>query len=50
MIGCVPSGSNSFGTAFVQGRNRVPRPATGRIACEIFIEIFERKQPLVYEN
>src|SRR6056297_781252 len=32
MAGWSPTGNNSFGTAFVAGRNRVPSPAAGKTA------------------
>jgi hypothetical protein len=38
MIGLLPSGSSSFGTTFVHGRNRVPNPATGRMAWVTFMD------------
>ena len=35
MIGLSMIGSSSFGIAFVAGRKRVPRPATGKTALVI---------------
>jgi hypothetical protein len=36
IVGVSTMGSSSFGTAFVAGRNRVPRPAAGITALRIF--------------
>src|ERR1043165_6900593 len=41
MLGVSTSGSISFGTAFVAGRNRVPSPATGSTALRtLFVVMF----------
>src|SRR5262245_11050672 len=37
MLGVSTIGSISFGIAFVAGRNRVPRPATGSTALRTFL-------------
>src|SRR5215467_4845043 len=39
MIGLSTSGSISFGCAFVAGRNRVPRPAAGKIALRTAVTL-----------
>jgi hypothetical protein len=41
-------GSISFGDAFVAGRKRVPRPATGKTA--VLIRLIQHPNPMIFDG
>jgi len=46
-------GNNSFGIAFVAGKNRVPKPATGKTAFVTFctpVSLYQRDPCIIFHS